>query len=168
MQHVVSSWIGITLALAVMASMVIWSRRETLIRAAAFVFLLASAPAGIGALWITLGWPIPIVQGITALPGDYLVLGTKMVRGLGIFVLIDVGPGEPRYYRVPWSKDLANKIQDMLDSPESGGLMMNIKPFEWSWDQNAPQFWPLPQPKLLPDKPPQEEAPHFNPDSRGV
>ena len=78
-----------------------------------------------------------------------------------IFVLLDIGSGEPRHYRLPWDQKLADKLQDILDDPDEGGVMLKI-PYEPSLDTNAAQFWSLPQPKALPDKPPQKPAPHFD------
>jgi hypothetical protein len=156
-----TAWLAITLLISAMALIVVWSRRQTLYRSLAVATALLSAPAAALSLASTLGWAVPVVPMLTAPGGDFLVLGAKIVQGEGIFVLLDIGSGEPRHYRLPWDQKLADKLQDILDDPNKGGVMLKI-PYEPSLDTNAAQFWPLPQPKALPDKPPQKPAPHFD------
>lgn len=156
-------WLGLVALAAILAILAIWARRETRIRIAAVAMFLAAAPASLGALWLSLGWPVPIITGVTAMPGEYLVLGSKMIAGDGIYVLIDAGGSVPRYYRIPWSKGIADRLQDLLDGG-GAGVIMKLPSHERSWDQSPPQFWALPQPKALPDKLPGEPGPRFVPD----
>jgi len=155
-----TAWLAITFLISAMALIVVWARRQTLYRALAVTIALLSAPAAALALALALGWAVPMVPVLTAPGGDFLVLGTKIVQGEGIFVLLDTGGGEPRHYRLPWGQKLADKLQDILDDPNKGGVMLKI-PYEPSLDSNAAQFWPLPQPKALPEKPVQPKAKHF-------
>jgi hypothetical protein len=155
-----TAWFAITLLISAMALIVVWTRRQTFYRALAVVVALLSAPTAALVLASALGWAVPIVPVLTAPGGDFLVLGAKIVQGEGIFVLLDTG-GEPRHYRLPWDQKLADRLQDLLDDPDKGGIMLQI-PFEPSFDPNAARFWPLPQPKALPDKPPRPSAPHFD------
>ena len=159
MSAAATAWLAITLLISAMALIVVWSRRRTLYRSLAVATALLSAPAAALALASALGWAVPMVPVLTAPGGDWQVLGAKIVQGEGIFVLLDTG-GEPRHYRLPWDQKLADKLQDILDDPDKGGVMLKI-PFEPSLDTNAAQFWPLPQPKALPDKPPQKLAPRW-------
>jgi hypothetical protein len=154
-------WLAIMLLISSMALIVAWTRRQTLYRSLAVAIALLSAPVMALALTSALGWAVPMFPLLTVPGGDFLVLGAKIMQGEGIFVLLDLGGGEPRHYRLPWDQKLADKLQDMLDDPDKGGIMLNI-PYEPSLDTNAAQFWPLPQPKALPNKPPQKPAPHFD------
>lgn len=160
MDHVFTPWLVITLVIIFMGVLVVWSRRETMLRGVAVIVILVAMPGSLAALWVPLGWAVPLHGGLTALGGDYPVLGAKMVVGKAIYVLIDTG-AEPRYYRIPWDRKLADQLQDILDNPGNAGAKISI-PYEFSWNQSAPQFHPLPQPKFLPDKPRQERAPHFD------
>ena len=164
MEHFITPWLLITLALGLMASIAVWARRQSRFRVGAITFFVLSSPFSAWALATSLGWAVPVIPGFTGIAGDYQVLGVKMVVGKGIYALIDTGPAEPRYYQLPWDQKTADAIQDMLDNPEGAGVMMNIPPFEWSWDTHPPQFWELPQPKVIPDKPPSKSVPRFNPD----
>jgi len=160
MTNAATAWLAITLLISAMALIVVWARRRTFYRALAVTIAILSAPAAALALASALGWAVPMVPVLTAPGGDWQVLGAKIAQGEGIFVLLDTGGGEPRHYRLPWNQKLADRLQDILDDPDKGGIMLKI-PYEPSLDTNAAQFWPLPQPKALPDKPPQPKARHF-------
>jgi len=161
MDHVVTGWLAITILFGALALAAIWSRRGTFMRGMGVLVFFISAPVvGLSAA-VGLGWAVPVIPYITAPGGDdYRMLGVKMVQGVAIYVLLDI-PGEPRLYSIPWDQDMADKIQDMLDDPDSAGVAVTI-PYEFSWDQNTPQFWPLPQPPAMPPKePPAPAAPRF-------
>lgn len=160
MSHAVTPWLAVTIFLAFMALLVVWTRRQSILRPFAVACALFSAPAAAVAIATPLGWPVPLYGGLTALGGEYPVLGVKMIAGKAIYVLVDTGD-EPRYYMIPWDRELADQLQDILDDPGNEGAKIEI-PMEFSWDKNKPQFHPLPQMKVLPDKPPQERAPHVD------
>jgi hypothetical protein len=145
---------------AVLTLFTIWSRKETRVRAAAIAVFLVAVGASPLVAPLALSWPKQIAEGFT--PGEYRVLGTKLLIGKGIYVLIDNGQNVPQYLKFPWDKDMADKIQDMLDNPENEGIKLTV-PFEWSWDNNPPQFHPAPRPKVLPDKfAPEHRVPTFD------
>lgn len=149
-----------------MATFAIWSRRETSVRGAAVAGLLVAAPVVVASLSLSLGWPVPLIAGLNAPPGDWQVIGSKMVVGEGIYVLLDTGD-VPRHYRLPWDKNMSDKLQGLLDGQqngERGDLRLKMPPFEFSWSKKKPpEFYALPQPKVLPDKPRQREQPkRFN------
>jgi len=137
------------LVAGVLTQFVIWSRKETRIRLAAVLIFAATIYGSYYASQYPLSWPAPISQGYD--PGQYKMLGVKMLAGQGIYMLIDNGVKAPRYFKFPWNKEMADKIQDMLDNPENQGIQM-VLPFEWSWDQNPPQLHPVPRHKVMPDK----------------
>lgn len=161
----IMAWLIIVALLGLSASIAIWSRLQKRSRArglSVLAFMLA-APAAGGALAATLGYPVPLVHGLNLPAGDHTIIGAKIVIGEGIFVLVDRGADEPRYYRLPWDEKTASQLQEALDGRGEGGEAgMHVDPFEWSWDVHPPQFWAKPQPKVLPDKPAQEAAPHFD------
>lgn len=162
MDHVVTAWVIVTLIFGVLAFFAVWSRLRSVARGIAMVLFFVGAPVVGVAAAAGLGWAVPVIPYLTAPAGeDYRVLGTKMVQGEAIYVLLDT-IGEPRYYRLPWDQETADKLQDMMDDPNNGGIVAQL-PFEFSWDQNAVQFHPLPQPKAMPDKlEPEKKAPHFD------
>jgi hypothetical protein len=155
----VSSWLALTIVLGVLASFAIWARGYSRARGLAVVGFLLASPAAAGALGYSLGWPVPYVQGVTVPPGKHPILGMKLLVGKGIYLLLDIGEEEPRYYSLPWSATDAQKLQEGMDEEASQGVV--VKPFEWSWERR-PQFYADPQPKMMPDKPQQEAPPVYS------
>jgi hypothetical protein len=155
-----SGLLALTIAVG-LTTATIWSRRQTAMRGAALAAFLALAPAIVGVGFFAMSHPAPWLQTITVPGGKYTVLGVKMVQDVAIYVWLDFGAEHPRYFALPWSNATADKMQDLLDQQKRGeipGFRLDI-PYEKSLDMNPPQFLPLPQPKMVPDKPPQQQAP---------
>lgn len=144
------------LGISALSLSTIWSRKESWVRSAAFAAAFVLSPMVVGATFTALSHPSPYIPGLTVPEGKYKVSAAKLVHGVAIYVLIDAPFLEhPRYYRLPWSRDAANAIQDMMTQEMTGqiqGYMMEVPPFEPSLDTNDPQFHPLPQPIAIPDK----------------
>jgi hypothetical protein len=152
MTVVITIWFVLTCLLGLSALIAIWARRPSRARGLSILAFIAASPIAAAALGAALGWPVPLINGVNAPEGTYSVLGSKIIVGKGIYVLIDVG-GEPRYYWLPWSQKESKELQEGLNKAgKDGGVQMTIPPFEWSWDQHQ-TFQPLPQQKVIPDKP---------------
>lgn len=167
MERAVISWAIIAIVVGLMAAIAIWSRRHTKARGLAVGGFLSGIPlTGISLLYV-LGWPAPYTGwGVTNINGgDFAVLGAKMVAGEGIYALLDTGD-TPRYFVMPWDKDMASKLQELMESQregETGEPRMKMPPFEWSWEQRKPpELYAMPQPKALPPKPEQAAPKHFD------
>ncbi len=148
---------GASLALAT-----VWSRKNSWVRGAAVASWLVLMPLVIGSSFFSLGHPAPWVQTINVPGGKYRVLGVKMVQDVAIYVWLDFGADYPRYFALPWDNATADKMQGLLDRERrgNGGFEIEI-PYEWSWDTNPPQFHLLPQPRMMPNKPPQTEPERY-------
>jgi hypothetical protein len=141
----ITAWLILTLCLGLAGIIAIWSRR----------------PLAAVALAMALGWPVPYWPGVTIGEGEPQLLGHKLVEGVGIYVLLDVGPGAPRYYSMPWSTETAEALQKAGEEAGGDGEHgMHVPAMEWSWDESEPQFWATPQP-MMPPKQAQPAAPHF-------
>lgn len=148
-------WFALTILLWLMAVFAIWSRKSSHGRTASWLSFFAMSPAAAGFLVISLGWPTPL---LTAPGGEYDVLGVKMILQRGIYVLLDKGD-EPRYYWLPWNRQMADELQKAMEEKREGAdVRLTMPPFEFSWERR-PQVYTLPPPKVLPDKPPQDEPP---------
>lgn len=158
MNATVTSWLALTVILGVLALIAIWARGYSRARGLAVLGFLLASPVTASALGYSLGWPIPYVQGVTIPEGKHPILGMKLIIGEGIYLLLDIGDGQPRYYSLPWSASDAEKLQDGMDEEADVGVIS--KPFEWSWERRT-QFYADPQPKVLPDKPQPERAPVY-------
>lgn len=167
MEHAFTSLSVLVLIFAVITSIAVWSRKPTRARTVAVVALLASIPTTAAALAYSLGWPMPLVFKVGD-PEDLTILGSKIVVGDGIYVLVDDG-SVPRYYKLPWDKQLAEKLQDLQESQregETGEPRLKLDPFAFSWEKRKPpQVYAPPQPKILPPKDAQPPAPTFDDDS---
>lgn len=162
MTATVTAWLLITLALGGLATIAIWARGISRARGLAVLAFLLASPVAAAALAMALGWPIPLIEGITVAEGKHPVLGAKMIPDVGIYVLLDIGDGAPRYFSLPWSPPAADKLQQAMDEGAEGdGTGIDVPPFEFSWDRREPKFYANPQPKVLPDKP-ADAAPVFN------
>jgi hypothetical protein len=74
-------------------------------------------------VYLPLGKPIPFAPS----PGEYTVLGAKIVVNVGIWVLLDDGKSEPRYYRLKYTNEAANQLQQALDGAAGGGPGVKVK-----------------------------------------
>lgn len=157
-----TSWLLITLLLAGLALIAIWSRRPTRARLWAVVVLLLAAPVAAFAVMLPLGLGVPMITGLTIPPGKHPVLGVKMVFGEGIFVMLDLGENrEPRLYRLPWEQKMSQDLQEMMEEGSQDGsndMEAEAPPFEFSWN-TKPMFYDNPQPMILPPKPRQPDTP---------
>lgn len=52
-------------------------------------------------------------------PGKHSIIGARIVQDVAIFVLIDAAP-EPRFYRLPYSKQAAEELQAAMDALADG------------------------------------------------
>jgi hypothetical protein len=165
MDHAIQSAAVLAVVLLVAALLVVWTRRRTWIRALAIPAALVAAVSSTGVLLESLGYAVPLINGLTVPSGEIEMLSVKLLVGEGIFVTADL-PAGPRLYWMPWNKKMADSLQEMMEDKanEGGKFTMVVPPFEMSWDQHAPSFRALPQPKFLPDKPPSQgpQAPHFS------
>lgn len=162
--HATDQWFAIVALFAILALIAVWSRRETVARAIAVIAFIVAVPTSFVAVATSLGWSTPVIPYVTASPGkEARVLGYKNVEGVGIYVLLDMGAGEPRYYWLPWNKERASELEKAMHGDGGGrpGAIVLI-PFEPSLDEHhTPLIHPLPQPKLMLDKPRAEPGPHI-------
>ena len=80
------------------------------------------------------------------------VLGSQLREDEGtIYLWLQPEGCEPTAYRMAWSKDLAQQIQDAIDgmAAQGGGILL----FERSLETREPKIYPMPVP-ALPPKPP--------------
>lgn len=108
----VTAWLTLTLALAAHTTFAVWSRRTTRMRLVSVLALLLAAPVAFVALRVPLGHP----TYATPPAGRYVVLGAAIDIDVAIYVLLDFGEGEPRYYRLPYTVADANALQEAKDS----------------------------------------------------
>lgn len=77
-----------------------------------------------------------------------VVVGSYLIEKKAIYLLLLLeGEKEPRYYRYPWSKQMAEQLIQQQQDNRGNPIIMNF-PFEWSWEnREVPFFHPMPWPK---------------------
>lgn len=106
MTYAISLWLAFVLAAAAIAAF--GNRRQ----AAAFTVV---AGVMLPAAFLALGRAAPWQPAA----GHYTVLGARIDVDKAIYVLIDAQP-EPRYYKLPYSVQNANKLQVAMDGAADG------------------------------------------------
>lgn len=114
-----TTWLTLSAILAFFTLATIWARRPTAIRGAT----VAALPAAIVAAWLSLQQPLGEPAGAPP-AGEYAVLGARVDVDVAIYVLLDGVGGAPRYHRLPYSKELAERLQDAMREP--GGAFMDV------------------------------------------
>lgn len=141
---------AIALGMAFFTWQVIWSRRRTLHRPIAVAAFVVWVPTLGGIALQSLGWHKPMWAAIELQDRtDLRVMAHKLVRGEAIYLYVDTGEGEPRAYKLEWSDEVAQQLQDAVRGSRGNGNQGGaIMEFDHSWDQHPPQFHPLPRPRL--------------------
>lgn len=88
------------------------------------IALVVTLLFGSYAIGLPLGHPTPEAPPA----GKYTVLGARIDVGEAIYVLLDSGQGEPRYYVLPHSSGKANELQNAMDAAggQPGGVEAEI------------------------------------------
>ena len=152
------TWLSLTLALALVTSLAIWSRYPTRARGLSVIALLATAPLTGAILAANSGWSVSPYPYLSELPAETQILGVKIVQDVAIYVMLDVD-GEPRLFRLPWSTQQASKLQRLIEGAEADGGSITAKRGDPGDDFPA-EFWATPQP-ATPDKMPEAAAPQY-------
>lgn len=115
---IATTWLALALLLATFS----WFAKRQMIA----IFLPVVAVLAAAALYVPLGRPIPL----SPKAGHYTVLGAKVVPNVAIWVLLDDGVSEPRYYRLKYSNTDANALQQAEDAGngQPGSVKMQVGP----------------------------------------
>lgn len=122
MTNTLFAWLALTLALAGITLIAVWSRRDTPNRLWVVVMFLLTAPLSYVLLQEPLGYPDP-----DKLPkGEWRVLGHQIIENVAIFAMLDDGSGEPHLYRLPYTNGQADQMQKAMDA-QAGGQASGVK-----------------------------------------
>jgi hypothetical protein len=153
------TWLALTLALALVTSLAIWSRHPSRARGLSVLAFLATAPLTGAILVGNGGWAVSPYPYVSELPtGEAQILGVKIVQDVAIYVMLDVD-GEPRLFRLPWSNEAGSKLQRLMEANASEGGTLTAKRGQ-PGDDYPVEFWGEPQP-ATPDKTPEAAAPTY-------
>jgi hypothetical protein len=141
------------LVASVLTSISIWAPRRVVVRAAAFGLAVLFVPISYASFASLLSMPKPVsLEWIRSNTQEANVLGASIREGEAIYIWLQVpGLDEPRAYTLPWSRDVAQQLQEARRKAEEQGTGLGMRlPFEHSWDKQEPKFYPLPQPTMPP------------------
>lgn len=125
-------------------------------------FAVVALAAGVGLVANAIGRAKPIWTETLCDTSIATVLGSQLREDEGtIYLWLQPEGCEPTAYRMAWSKDLAQQIQDALDKAMGQGGSGTLL-FERSLETREPKVYPLPQ-QALPPKPP-GQAPQVVPE----
>ena len=145
----------VALLAAGLASIAIWSPRRLLIRVGAVALATLFLPTAWAAMSDLMSRPKPIdFEWWHQAEGEATVLSSQLREGDGVYLWLQIsGAVEPRSYRLPWDRKLAEDLEKARAEAEKNGtpMMMRIT-FERTYDKRDRKFYAMPQP-ALPDKP---------------
>lgn len=146
---------AVAAALAIcLSSIAVWAPRRPSAKLMALALAALFLPAGYVAQAELLGRPKPVGLAWLEAEGEARVLAAVAEEGRRILVWLQPeGESEPRAYALPWSRPLAEQLQQaQRQSAESGTEMRMRTPFagEASQDAGEPRFYAAPQQALPP------------------
>lgn len=145
---------AVTVLLAsALAMLSLWAPRRLAVKLAAMVLALAFMPAAYAAMAGLLSKPKPVsFEWWQAQAGEATVLGSSYREDEAIYLWLQLdGAPEPRAYVLPWSKAMAEQLQEASrEAAERGTGVRMRQPFEPTLDQREPKFYAMPQPALPP------------------
>lgn len=158
---------------AVLASIAVWSPRQARLRAVAVALVAAFVPVGYLTLTEILSQPKPMThEWYKRQVDEATLLSMSFDEGKAIYLWLALeGSREPRYYRLPWTPVLAQKLQHYVDEGmRNGGKVVIKDPFvKRSYDELGEINVDIKLPPQLPGKlPPQAPPPVANPRERAA
>ena len=145
----------VALLAAGLASIAIWSPRRLLVRVGAVALATLFLPTAWAAMSDLMSRPKPIdFEWWHQAEGEATVLSSQLREGDGVYLWLQIsGAVEPRSYRLPWDRKLAEDLEKARAEAEKNGTSMMMRmPFERTYDKRDRKFYAMPQP-ALPDKP---------------
>lgn len=171
MTHLTYIFAGVVLIAAVLASISIWSPRKLWVKATAIgatAALMGMAYVGLTDLLskpkpVRMEWALRAVQ-------EAQVLGASAREGEGIFLWLEIhGVSEPRSYRMPWDRKMAEQLQAAMREAQNSRRGVRVRlPFDakrMTATDEAPVFYAPPR-RSMPSKAVQRSSPMvFRPSS---
>jgi hypothetical protein len=143
----------VVLLAAALATLSVWSPRRLSVKIGAVALACGFMPAAYAAMIGLLSMPKPAtLEWWLAKAPEATVLGSSLEEDKAIYLWLQLdGVAEPRAYVLPWSRQLAEELQQAArEAQEQQSAVRMRTPFEPSLDQREPRFYAPPQPALPP------------------
>jgi hypothetical protein len=161
--------LGVTSLLATIA---IWSQRRAAIRTLAVVLTALYIPVGYLSITELLSQPKPMQhEWFKRHVDEATLLGVSVREDHAIYLWLRLDDSlEPRYYVLPWQRQLAERLQNLIDEAIREGASVTIKnPFSRkSFDDLGDMNVRIIRPPRPPMKPPSPPPQFFNPRERST
>ncbi|MDX1434632.1 MAG: hypothetical protein R3286_19480 [Gammaproteobacteria bacterium] len=152
---------------ALLSAIAIWSPRRTFVRTLSVVLVALLVPLGYLGLTELLSQPKPMEhEWFKRHVDEATILGVSVREGEAIYLWLRLDDSlEPRYYVLPWRRQLAEKLQNLIDEAMREQAVVKLKnPFSrQSFDDLGSLSINIIRPPVLPMKPPPPPAQFFNP-----
>lgn len=138
---------------AMLASIAIWAPRALPVRAGAVICAVLFMPLAYAGLNDLLSRPKPVaMEWWLSEAEEATVLGSQMREGESLYLWLQLpAEAEPRAYRLPWSQQMAQQLQQAIEQAERNGTEARMRlPFEPTLDGREPKFYATPQPAMPP------------------
>jgi hypothetical protein len=138
---------------AVLASIAVWAPRGLALKVGALACAALFMPVAYLGLSDLLSRPKPVaLEWWLGEADEATVLGSQMREGDSLYVWLQLdGEREPRAYRLPWSQQMAQQLQQALEKAQRDGTEARMRlPFEPTLDNREPKFYAAPQPAMPP------------------
>ncbi len=157
---------------AMLASIAIWAPRATWIRVTAVAVTALFMPLAYAELTTLLSRPKPMdLAWFERNVDQAVVLSVSLQEGKAIYLWLRLDASlEPRYYVMPWHKQLAEKLEDTIEAAvKSNSTVVLKKPFfKKGFEEHGDLNVHIIRPPRPPLKPPRIPPRIFNPRSDDV
>lgn len=165
-------FIAVVILAAGLAGLAIWAPRPAKVRVAALGMTALLLPLGYLQIVEVLSKPKPMsYEWFQRNVEEAEVLGVSLKEGRAIYLWLHLkGTDKPRYYELPWTLKLAEKLEDAVDGAVKRNSKVIIhspfqKPSDDDWGDLNVNILP---PPTLPLKPPSIPPRIFNPRGHDV
>ena len=113
MELVLYFFIPTAIAAAILANIGIWSRRNGWLKVSAIAVTALFLPLAYGSISELLSRPKPVsMEWARRAKPEARLIGASLQEGEAIYIWLQTPESpEPRAYRLPWSKETANQLQ---------------------------------------------------------
>lgn len=161
---------SLLLVVAMLATISIWSHRRAGVRILAVVLTALFIPLGYFGVTELLSQPKPMHhEWFKRHVDEATLLGVSVREGEAIYLWLRLDDSlEPRYYVLPWQRQLAEKLQNLIDEAIRDGASVTISnPFSRNaFDNLGSLNARIIRPPTPPMKPPSPPPQFFNPRER--
>ncbi|NIP48072.1 MAG: hypothetical protein GWN21_18820 [Gammaproteobacteria bacterium] len=172
MKELFFGFVALLTVAALLATIGIWSQRRLSIRTSAVILTALLIPIGYLTVTELLSQPKPMHhEWFKRHVDEATLLGVSVREGEAIYLWLRLDDSlEPRYYVLPWQRQLAEKLQNLVDEAiRDGAAVVISNPFSReSFDNLGDMNVKIIRPPQMPLKPPLPPPQFFNPRERST